>query len=139
MKFLHGTCALALVLALPLIGCGNKAAEQQATTEGTHSQPAATETAAPATETAPAVEATGTPVTLTGLVGCGHCNFQKTEHCSAAIQTAGGEVYVIDGVTTDSEIWKLREENAKNCEVVGPVAKGEDGLNHIKMTSYKVL
>jgi hypothetical protein len=136
MKFLHGMCALALAVAL--IGCGNKAAEQQAATAGSESRPAATETA-PAAETAPATEATGAPVTLTGLVGCGHCNFQKTERCSAAIQVASGEVYVIDGVTTDSEIWKLREENAKNCEVVGTVAKGEEGLNHIKMTSYKIL
>lgn len=136
MKFLNGMCALALALAL--IGCGNKAQQEQAAAppEGTQSQPAATETT-PATETA--TETAGTPVTLSGLVGCGHCNFQKTEHCSAAIQTAAGEVYVIDGVTTDSEIWKLREENAKNCELVGTVAKGEDGLNHIKMTSYKVL
>jgi len=137
MKSLHVMCALALALAL--IGCGNKAAEEQtATPEGAQSQPAATETT-PAAETDPAAEAAGPPVTLSGLVGCGHCNFQKTEHCSAAIQVAGGEVYVIDGVTTDSEIWKLREKNAKNCEVVGPVTKGEDGLNHIRMTSYKVL
>jgi hypothetical protein len=136
MKFLHGMCALALALAL--IGCGNKTSEQQASAPPEGSQPAATETT-PATEAAPATETAGTPVTLTGLVGCGHCNFQKTQHCSAAIQTASGEVVVIDGVTTDSEIWKLREENAKNCEVIGTVAKGEDGLNHIKMTSYKVL
>ena len=136
MKFLNGLCALALAFAL--IGCGNKAQQEQAATppEGTQSQPAATETA-PATDTA--TESAGTPVTLTGLVGCGHCNFSKTDHCSAAIQTAAGDVYVIDGVTTDSELWKLREENAKNCEVVGTVAKGEDGLSHIKMTSYKVL
>lgn len=134
MKVLHGICALALVLAV--IGCGNKAEERQAATpaEGTQAQPAATESA-PGTETAPAA----TPVTLTGLVGCGHCNFSKTEHCSAAIQTAGGEVYVIDGVTTDSELWKLREENAKNCEIVGMVSPGSDGLNHIMMASYKVL
>jgi hypothetical protein len=78
-------------------------------------------------------------VTLAGTVGCGHCNFGKTGECSSAIQTADGQVTVIDGVSHDSELWKLREENAKPAEVTGTLSQGTDGLPHLKMSSYKIL
>ncbi len=134
MKSMSGV--LAVLLALALVGCGGSQTQEEhgaTTTDETHSQAAS--------ETAPAegAPAEGSMVTLTGTVGCGHCNFGKTEHCSSAIQTAAGELYVIDGVGQDDELWKLREENAKQCEVSGTVTKGEDGLMHVTMSSYKVL
>ncbi len=134
MKLLTGVCAL--LFGLALIGCGGQQGEQAATHGDTQS--AATESAPAADTETPAAEASA-PVTLTGTVGCGHCNFGKTSSCSAAIQTAAGDVYVIDGVEHDSELWKLREENAKACEVTGTVAKGDDGLMHLNLGSYKIL
>jgi len=81
----------------------------------------------------------GGEVTLAGTVGCGHCNFGKTGECSSAIQTADGNVTVLDGVSMDSDLWKLREENAKAAEVTGTLSQGPDGLPHLKMSSYKIL
>ena len=128
--------ALGLVF-LSLAGCQQKAG-QEAKTETPADQSAghaATETAPAQTQTA----AAGETVTLAGNVGCGHCNFGKTSECSSAIQTADGNVTVIDGVAHDSELWKLREENMKPAEVTGTVAQGPDGLQHMQMASFKIL
>lgn len=131
----HLSLALALVFAVALAGCqgsGKQATEEAApasqATEQAQGQPAA--------QTTPAAEG---QVTLAGNVGCGHCNFGKTSECSSAIQTADGSVTVIDNVDPTHELWKLREENMKPAEVTGAVAQGPDGLQHIQMTSYKIL
>jgi hypothetical protein len=125
---------LILFLGLALLsvaGCQKAKTEAPA---GQTAEHAATETAPAQTQTA-----AGETVTLTGNVGCGHCNFGKTSECSSAIQTADGTVTVIDGVSTDSELWKLREENMKPAEVTGTIAQGPDGLQHMQMASFKIL
>jgi len=129
---------LFLGLALLSVVAGCQKASQEAKTEapaGQTAEHAASETAPAQTQTA----AAGENVTLTGNVGCGHCNFGKTSECSSAIQTADGTVTVIDGVGTDSELWKLREENMKPAEVTGTIAQGPDGLQHMQMASFKIL
>jgi hypothetical protein len=127
--------SVGLVLALvALAGC--QPASKEAQTEKPSAAPAAEQASA---TTEAATTASAQPVTLSGTVGCGHCNFGKTSECSAAIQTADGNVTVIDGVTHDSELWKLREENATPAEVTGTVAQGPDGLQHMQMASYKIL
>jgi hypothetical protein len=125
--------AYGIALAVALAGCqgSNKQAAEEPASAG---HPAGEQAA---TETAPAGGAE--VVTLTGNVGCGHCNFGKTSECSSAIQTADGTVTVIDGVSLDSELWKLREENMKPAEVTGTIAQGPDGLQHIQMASFKIL
>jgi len=125
--------ALGIALVVGLMGC--QGAGKQATEENAAAQHPAGEQAA--TQTPPAGEAQA--VTLAGNVGCGHCNFGKTSECSSAIQTADGTVTVIDGVSTDSELWKLREENMKPAEITGTIAQGPDGLQHIQITSFKIL
>jgi hypothetical protein len=115
MKRLAGL--LTLGIGLSLAGCQSGGKEAQ-------------------TDTAPASDQ---EVTLAGTVGCGHCNFGKTSECSSAIQTADGQITVLDGVSTDSELWKLREENSKPAEVTGTLSQGTDGLPHLKMSSYKIL
>jgi hypothetical protein len=126
---------LFLGLALLSVVAGCQKGSQEAKTEaGQTAEHAATETAPAQTQTA-----AGETVTLTGNVGCGHCNFGKTSECSSAIQTADGTVTVLDGVGTDSELWKLREENMKPAEVTGTIAQGPDGLKHMQMASFKIL
>ena len=136
MKLVSGLCAL--MLALALAGCGGTGSDQ-ATAEKKTAEPAQTsEPAQTATrEAAPAAQTAGTPTTLAGTLGCGHCNYEKTAECAAAIQTAGGEVYVIDGVTVPSPLWSAREAR-KQAQITGTVAKGEDGLMHLAMTSYQL-
>lgn len=134
MKSLSGLPCV-LILAVCLVGCQG-GGEQQATTEET----ASTETQG-SHETAPAAQVTeGETVTLTGTVGCGHCTFGTTDHCMAAIKVASGDIYVIDGVEEDSELWKERVEGTKQAEVTGTIEKSEtDGLMHVSMSSYKIL
>ncbi|HWN80509.1 MAG TPA: hypothetical protein VNM87_00290 [Candidatus Udaeobacter sp.] len=127
--------ALGLVLLAAIAGCQSTSHQEAQAPAEKSAEHAATETAPAQTQTA----AAGAPVTLTGNVGCGHCNFGKTSECSSAIQTADGNVTVIDGVAHDSELWKLREENMKQAEVTGTMAQGPDGLQHLQMTSFKIL
>lgn len=119
MKLVAGLCAL--VLAVALAGCGGTGSDQ-AKVEKKTAEPAA---------------AAGTPVTLAGTLGCGHCNYEKTAECAAAIQTANGDVYVIDGVTVPSPLWSAREAR-KQAQITGTVAKSEDGLMHLALTSYQL-
>jgi len=128
--------ALGLAFLSVIAGCQKSGQEAKTQTPADQTaEHAATETAPAQTQTA----AAGEPVTLTGNVGCGHCNFGKTSECSSAIQTADGNVTVIDGIAHDSELWKLREENMKPAEVTGRIAQGPDGLQHMQMTSFKIL
>jgi hypothetical protein len=138
MKLLYGLCVL--VFAAALTGCqGGGGGEQAATTHETESAaPQATESEAQAT--AEGTVAEGEMVTLAGTVGCGHCTFQKTDHCAAVLKTAGGQMYVIDGVEEDSDLWKERMEGSKEAEITGTVSKSEDdGLAHLNMSSYKIM
>ena len=123
---------LGLALLSVVAGCQN-ASQKTETPAGQTAEHATTETAPAQTQAA------GETVTLTGNVGCGHCNFGKTSECSSAIQTADGKVTVLDGVGTDSELWKIREENMKPAEVTGTIAQGPDGLQHMQMASFKIL
>lgn len=111
--------------------------------EGTKQEPAAAKPAAQEThskpaESTPANSATaqnvsGTEVQLTGKMGCGHCNFHIGETCSAAMQTADGKIYVIDGVSEESEVFKNRM-SGKEITVAG-VVKDVNGIAHIDAKS----
>ena len=56
----------------------------------------------PAIEAAPAVAdamPAGTELaSVTGTMGCGHCAYDVTSSCSAALQTDDGFVYILEGV-----------------------------------------
>jgi hypothetical protein len=123
---------LSLVTILCLaVGCasgekpngGAKAPAQNAYNEQTSAAPAATS----------GQPASGTVVQVTGKMGCGHCNFHIGETCSAAMQTADGKIYVIDGVAEDSEVFKNRM-SGKEITVAG-VVKEVDGISHIEAKS----
>ena len=61
----------------------------------------------------------GSEVTVAGKLGCGHCNYQVGEGCSAAIQTAEGTIFILD-VAEESEWFQKRFGGAK-LEVTGKV------------------
>ncbi|MEZ4647750.1 MAG: hypothetical protein R3E97_03010 [Candidatus Eisenbacteria bacterium] len=77
---------------------------------------------------------TGSEITLTGNMGCGHCNFQIGNHCTAAMQTADGQIVIFDGVAEDSEMFQNRMDGAK-VEVAGVVSYDADGVAHMKLTN----
>jgi hypothetical protein len=131
-------CLCALTLSFAIAGCGGSGTDQAKTEEHGDQTAATAETAPATTETAGSATASGTPVTLTGTTGCGHCTFGVVKECAAAMKTASGEVYMIDGVVPDSDLWKAREES-KNIQLTGSVWKSEaDNLSHVKMESYQL-
>jgi len=130
-------CLCALIFTLAIAGCGGSGTDQAKTQEQADQTAATAETAPGTTETASAT-ASGTPVTLTGTTGCGHCTFGVVKECAAAMKTASGEIYLIDGVVPDSDLWKVREDS-KNIQLTGSVWTSQpDGLAHVKMESYQL-
>ena len=110
------------------------------------SEPTAPAEAAKAASTAPvdaaaeAMEAAyelGQEVTLKGQLGCGHCNFQTGETCSAALQVAEGPVVILD-VAEDHELFTDRF-SGKQIEVVGTVASVDDAGTHVEVASFTTL
>ena len=125
MRALVSICAVAICFAM--VGCGGEAQEEVAET------PAAEEIDHSGHDhAAPAEEA----ITLAGTTGCGHCNYHVTESCAAAMQTAAGDIFVIDDVDEADALWAARMEG-KPVTVVGSVSD-VDGVQHVTMQSYEL-
>lgn len=136
MKTLALFCALIF-----FAGCGGSGSgEQQAADDKTTAQQEAHEAANEASSGAlhaPAsydgIEAT----TLTGTLGCGHCTHQMGTGCSAALQTADGTVYILDGMGAGDMPFDERFSGAQ-LKVVGQVAENE-GTHFVKVdTAEKI-
>lgn len=121
------TTALCLVVAM---GCSRKPSPDDEPVTQTPPPAAATETASPNPTLAPG------EVQLAGTLGCGHCNFHTTSDCAAAMKTANGDVYVLDGVTEGSPLWEGRTKGGP-ITVIGSVLEA-DGSKHIAMTSFEM-
>lgn len=129
---------LVSVFAILCFAMGCASGGEQKTAANTPEKPAAQDAySKPAASTPTAGEsaqpASGMVIQLTGKMGCGHCNFQIGETCSAAMQTADGKIYVIDGVAEDSELFKNRM-SGKEITVAG-VVKEVGGVAHIDAKS----
>jgi len=97
MQRLLLTTGLCLVVAM---GCSRKPSPDDEPVTNTPPPAAATDAATPAPS--PAVTLAPGEVQLAGMLGCGHCNFHTTSDCAAAMKTAKGDVYVLDGVNEGS-------------------------------------
>ena len=75
---------------------------------------------------------TGTEISLTGNMGCGHCNFQIGNHCTAAMKTAEGQIVIFDDVAQDTEMFENRMDGAE-VTVAGVVSYDADGVAHMKL------
>jgi len=122
---------LCLVLAM---GCSRKPSPDDEPVTQTPPPAAATDAAT----TAPNTAATLAPgeVQLAGTLGCGHCNFHTTSECAAAMKTASGDVYVLDGVTEKSPLFENRLKGGA-ITVIGNVLEA-DGAKHVAMTSFEM-
>jgi hypothetical protein len=119
---------LTMGMILVLAGCSGSSQE-----EGTASDDAAT---AETHGTVATTETAGETVTLAGTTGCGHCNFHIGDGCAAAMKTADGTIYIIDGVDHGSDLFTKRMEE-KPVTVVGTVSE-IDGVQHVDLTSYEL-
>ena len=129
MKYLTTFTALTLLL---IAGCSSGGSSDQAannaqtnatTEEHTNVADMPKEAIDSAKEAAAKVEQASMPegqeVTVTGTLGCGHCNYHVGTSCSAAIQTADGVIYVLD-VPQDSE-WFQNRYDGGDLKVTGKI------------------
>ncbi len=75
-------------------------------------------------------------VTLVGTTGCGHCSFGIGKACAAAMKTADGTIYVLDGVDAESDLFQHRMDG-KSLTVVGVVTEGDP--EHVDVKSYRIM
>ncbi len=61
----------------------------------------------------------GGEITITGILGCGHCTYHVTDTCKAAVRTADGSVFILD-VAQDSPWFQNRYSGAR-LEITGKV------------------
>lgn len=144
-KYIRSAMLVAFAGALAL-GCAREKAAEDAATEP---QPGATgsavEPASPSGDAAgsssAAADAEGAAsageVQIAGLLGCGHCTFHVTPDCSPCVKTKAGDIYVIDGVGEDADLWEKRLEEGHQITVTGAVL-GSDKLKHVAMTSFEI-
>lgn len=123
-----------LAAAVALAGCGTSSEKSNDTAMKDDHAGSMTEQhadAAPATEQKPAAEVipAGTEVTLTGAVGCGHCTYHIGTHCSAAMQTADGTIWILDGIEEGNEIFDNRFDGGE-ITMAGTVSY-VDGVAHL--------
>lgn len=129
MKYLTTFAALTLLLIAGCSGGGSKdqAADNAANGNMTADQTQMAETPKEAVDSAQEAAAKtelasmpeGQEVTITGKLGCGHCNYHVGTSCSAAVQTAEGGIYVLD-VAEDSE-WFENRYDGLDLKVTGTV------------------
>ncbi len=109
-----------------VLGCGGSTEQARTTAEA--EEPAQTESsqdiaaATPAKVKAPeGIELAS--MALEGKLGCGHCSFQAKEECSLAMQTADGEIYMIEAGDRQEELMdkRLDEPEIKIAGRVGEV------------------
>jgi hypothetical protein len=105
--------------------------------DASHESPAeTTETAAEApTEAAAEVVSVQTgEVELAGKLGCGHCNHQIGDSCSAAVQTADGAIYILEGMGEGDAPFDQRFEG-KQITVRG-TAVDRDGVGYVTVAGF---
>ncbi len=77
----------------------------------------------------------GDKVTLDGTTGCGHCTFGIGSSCSAAMKTADGTVYLLEGV--DGTAVYEERQSEKPIHVVG-VTKEVDGVQMVVVETWEM-
>lgn len=120
-----------LVVLAAAVGCSGGSGEKEHAAGSAHDA-----THAPATPPAETMTS-GSEVSLAGTLGCGHCAFTTTTECAAAVKTAEGVVYILDGVAEGSELWNARETGGE-ITLVGTVSEAEDHLKHVALTSFEL-
>jgi hypothetical protein len=132
------------LLALFALAACSSGGSDTATQEATQT-PAVTETATPSdvpadvpattTETAAATVQTG-EIEIAGTVGCGHCAHSSGETCSAAVQTADGAVYILEGVGEGDVPFEQRFDG-KSITVHGDSVE-RDGVGYVTVASFEL-
>lgn len=73
-------------------------------------------------------------IEIAGQLGCGHCTHSIGEGCSAAVQTADGAVYILEGVGAGDEPFEQRF-GGKAITVRG-VSVERDGVGYVTVAGF---
>ena len=133
-KLFSALCAVVLIAGCGG-GSGSETAEQTEDAANTAHEEAMEQTQDQAALVAPASYDGAETTTLTGSLGCGHCTHQVGTSCSAALQTADGTVYVLDGMDAGDVPFDKRFDGI-TLKVVGKVAENQ-GTNFVKVDSFE--
>jgi hypothetical protein len=139
------TILLASVAVLALAGCsgsGDQSAESAKQTVETAAKDvsdAATDAAAKMQDAMAAVADLAPKegeTLLVGTMGCGHCNFHIGDSCAAAMKTADGTVYIMEGVEAGNVLFDERKSE-KPIQVVGTTTE-KDGVHYVTVRQYNM-
>jgi len=133
------TMSVLLAIGLLATGCAGQSDRESTAETGTTEMQGEETIAEPmtseATEAVTAIVDEAGVVTVAGNVGCGHCNFGIGDHCAAAMKTADGTIYLLEGVD-DTPVFTDRK-TGKPIEVVG-VEKDTDGVRTIVVQTWEM-
>ncbi len=126
-----------IAAAFAFAGCGGggggEAIEQTAEPAA---ESAVVETAEAPIEAVTALAAGEGEVLLVGTMGCGHCTFELGAGCAAAMKTADGVVYIMEGIAGGHELFDDRLSE-KPITLVGKASEA-DGTNHVTVRDYRL-
>lgn len=128
MRILMFSLVALLALAACSSGGGNDQAAEPAADHNAQAAPAET----PDATAQPAVM-TG-DVEIAGTLGCGHCTHSIGESCSAAVQTADGAVYILEGMSEGDELFDERF-SGKTITVRGTAVE-RDGVGYVTVAGF---
>ena len=99
------------LLALTALAACSSGGNDSTTREAAQAPVETANPIAETTETTAAGVQTG-DIEVAGTVGCGHCTYSIGEECSAAVRTADGAIYILEGVGDGDELFFVLRGNA---------------------------
>lgn len=73
-------------------------------------------------------------IEIAGKLGCGHCTHGIGEGCSAAVQTADGAIYILEGMAEGAEPFDQRFDG-KQITVRGNAVE-RDGVGYLTVAGF---
>jgi hypothetical protein len=75
-------------------------------------------------------------IEIEGTLSCGHCNHSIGESCSAAVQTADGAIYILEGFGEGDEPFDKRY-GGETIKVTG-MSEERDGVGYVKVETFEL-
>ncbi len=141
-RFWLSMTVAALAMSLAAIGCSSSEdGAETASNQAADAKPAAeakkaVDDHAGHDHAAGGAEVEMASMTMTGTMGCGHCNFQTTDGCAVAFKTSDGEIVLVEGGPDHAKLMEVRMDQP-TITVAGRVTT-QDGLKIIHADSYEL-
>lgn len=126
------TLLITFLAVFALAACSSGGSDS-ASEQATEAQDAATTQDAGEAEIAAASVMTG-EIEIAGTLGCGHCTHGIGDGCSAAVQTADGAIYILEGQGAGDEPFEQRFDG-KQITVRGTSVE-RDGVGYVTVATF---